>query len=250
MNIELQDQFKTIEIQKQELEKTVASKDKLYSIIGHDLFNAHSNIASFINILRRTIDNIEPQFIKKLTNELEVINNTSLNLLQTLIEWGAIQSKRRSYSPSSFNLKAMIFNNISLFKTNIEDKSIQIENNISDDTKIYADKELLGSVVRNLLSNAIKFSENNGVIKFTDLQNDGNITISITDNGIGISEQNFEHLFKIEETITTSGTSGEKGHGLGLVICKEMIDLHRGKISIRSEANKGTTVTLTLPTKA
>jgi len=247
INKQLQKQYSIIEEQKNELEKSVASKDKLYSIIGHDLFNAHSNISSFINILKRTINNLDPKFIEKLTTELETINNNSLQLLDTLVEWGEIQTKKKTFSPSSFNLKAMAYNNLLLFKKNIEEKSIQIDNKIANDTEIFADKGLLGTVLRNIISNSIKFVNYGGTLEVNDSKENGRININIIDNGIGIHEHNLNLLFKIEETITTKGTSGEKGHGLGLIICKEMMDLHNGNINIQSTVDVGTTITLTLP---
>ena len=125
----------------------------------------------------------------------------------------------------------MVYNNLLLFKKNIEEKSLQIDNKIANDTEIYADKDLLGSVIRNLISNAIKYTNYGGTIEINDSKKDGVIFINIIDNGIGINERTLDLLFKIEETITTKGTSGEKGHGLGLIICKEMIELHKGEIT-------------------
>ncbi|MBN2279875.1 MAG: tetratricopeptide repeat protein [Candidatus Marinimicrobia bacterium] len=247
LNRELQRQFLIIESQKTELEKNIASKDKLYSIIGHDLFNAHSNIASFINILRRTVNHLDAKFIEKLTTELELINQNSLNLLNTLVEWGNIQTKKKTYSPSSFNLKAMVHSNLVLFKKNIEEKALQINNLIDNNTEVYADKEILGTVLRNIISNSIKFNNYGGTIEIKNSKSDDKIKIDISDNGIGINEHHLDQLFKLEETIRTKGTSGEKGHGLGLLICKEMMDLHRSAISIESKTNEGTTVTLTIP---
>ena len=110
-------------------------------------------------------------------------------------------------------------------------------------------KKLLGSVIRNLFSNAIKYTNYGGRIEINSSKKDGLIYINIIDNGIGIHENNINLLFKIEETITTKGTSGEKGHGLGLIICKEMMDIHKGDITISSKVNEGTTVTLSLPDK-
>ncbi len=246
INKKLQKQNKTIQRQKEELEKTIASKDRLYAIIGHDLYNAHSNISSFINVLNRSMEKIDRQFLKKLTKELDQINSNSLNLLDTLMEWGRIQTKKTNYSPVNFNLKAMVYNNLLLFKKNIEEKTLQIDNFVGNRTEVYADKNMVATVLRNVLSNAIKFTPIEGTIEINDAQDDQYIYINVIDNGVGMSKNLQEKLFKIEETISTRGTSGEKGHGLGLIICKELVDLHKGDIIVKSAPGKGTTVTIKL----
>ena len=248
-NAVLKKQNKIIQNQKNELEKIIASKDRLYAIIGHDLYNAHSNISSFINVLTRSLDNLSKAFVEKLTKELRIINNNSLNLLDTLMEWGRIQTKKNNFRPVRFNLKALVNTNIMLFKKNIEEKSINVINAIPSDMEIFADKNMLGTIIRNLLSNGIKFTSDHGKITFSAKTDNNHIILSITDNGIGIKPDVLPKIFKIEETITTKGTCGEKGHGLGLIICKELVELHQGKIAINSDLDTGTTITLTLPSQ-
>ena len=157
------------------------------------------------------------------------------------------QTKKTNYSPVNFNLKALVYNNLLIFDRNIEEKALEINNDVNSKTEVFADKKMIGTVMRNLISNAVKFTPQEGALTIRDKVTDRHIQIEITDTGIGIEKENLDKLFQIEETITTRGTSGEYGHGLGLIICKELIDLHNGKIEIRSTVKKGTTVTITLP---
>lgn len=246
-NKKLQKQNDTIMAQKAELEKNIASKDRLYSIIGHDLYNAHSNIASFINVLKRNLSRIDKKFIESLTNELEVINKSSIALLDTLVEWGKIQTKKQNFNPQKFNLKAFTHTNVMLFNKNLEEKKINLNNKIDSSLEIIADKNMIGSIVRNVISNAIKFTPENGTISVYSSMKNKNLELRFQDTGIGIEPEILKKLFMIENTVATKGTSGEKGHGLGLIICKELVELHKGEIFIESELDEGTTVKIILP---
>lgn len=187
------------------------------------------------------------EFISKLTTELTSINNNSLNLLNALVEWGKIQTKKQTFNPTKFNLKALFHTNLMHFKKNIDDKNIQIKNNIDNDLTIFADKNMMGTIIRNLISNGIKFTPKNGEISICSAKFNSSIQLKIKDTGIGINQETLEKLFKIEETISTQGTFGEKGHGLGLIICKELVEIHKGEISIQSKPHEGTTILINLP---
>ncbi len=246
-NKKLKYQNKLIKRNKEELEKSIAAKDRLYAIIEDDLYNAHANLASFINILNRTIDNLDKEFIHKLTSELERINNNSLSLLNSLTEWGRIQTRKTDFSPMTFNLKVMVHDVMLLFKKNIQAKNINIDNQLPNNAEVFCDKDMIETVVRNLLSNAIKYTEMNGKILVSGKFQEKFLKMIIADDGIGISPERQKKLFHIEETITTKGTKGEKGHGLGLIISKELVKMNKGDISLKSQVGKGTELIVKLP---
>lgn len=165
------------------------------------------------------------------------------------MEWSRSQTRRMEFNPEYIDLTTLLRPVVELVKSAADKKSIDIQLNFSPNFIVHADKEMLRTVMRNLISNAVKFTEQNGEIKINAEEKNGFAVLSVTDNGIGITKQNLENLFRIDTSFSTPGTVNEKGTGLGLILCKEFIDKHQGKIWVESEPGKGSRFFVSLPGK-
>lgn len=255
--IDLKKAKKTISRQKEEIEnhreqlkELNASKDKFFSIIAHDLRNP---IAGFLNLTEILTSNFDIFSEKESKEFIEAMNQASrqlYNLLENLLQWSRAQTGRITYEPRFTAIKKMVDETIDTLMINIENKSIKVNLSIDDKTIVYVDENMITTVIRNLLSNAIKFTNANGSIHIRCQQSDDFIEMYVSDDGVGISKENQEKLFRIDQSLTTEGTSSEKGTGLGLILCKEFVEKNGGKIWVESEMNKGASFIFTLPKKA
>jgi len=219
-------------------------KDKLISIISHDFRSPLSSLKGFVQLINE--NEIDHEQIKELARHLsEQVNNTS-SLLDNLLLWTKTQLKGMAIEFATFSIAEIIEENIMLFKAQIELKELEIDNQVSCSIKICADKEMIKLILRNILSNAIKFSHKNSCITISQSESENDIAISISDTGVGMDEGTIKNLFSGSVT-TTLGTFREKGTGLGLVLCKDFIEMNNGKIKIDSALNTGTTITFCIP---
>ncbi|MFH2141181.1 MAG: tetratricopeptide repeat-containing sensor histidine kinase [Bacteroidota bacterium] len=233
----------------QELKLINASKDKFFSIISHDLRNPFNVLLGFSELLAMKSKSLDDAKIHKYNNAVYKSSRQLFNLLDNLLKWSQTQLGTIENIPKVNNLKAIINENIELLKINSEEKQLRIRTNIVTDIFIYADKNLISTIIRNLLINAIKFSYPGNEIVISSKESNSSIIISIIDFGIGISETDLNNLFKIDQRLSLEGTLQEKGTGLGLVLCKEFIDIAGGEISAESELGKGSTFTFSIPMK-
>ena len=169
-----------------------------------------------------------------------------LNLLMNLLEWSRAQTGTMHYKPATFDLVEMIKENIMLFEVVANQKAITINNVLPHEISVFADKPMIGTVLRNLINNAIKFTHQGGEITISAEKRATEILVSVSDSGIGISPERVEKLFRIAESDSTPGTNNEKGTGLGLILCKEFVENHGGKIWVESKEKKGSTFYFTL----
>jgi signal transduction histidine kinase len=238
---------KTIHLKTQtdNLESLNQAKDKLFSIIGHDLRSPINSLQGALYLLNNETINQE-QFLeisKKLQKNVESLQFTFDNLFQ----WAYSQMGGIKTHIERINLNQIIQQNIAFLQGNANYKNIQIRNEIPDELWAKADADQISLVVRNLINNAIKFTPTNGHITLKAQQNSGSVDVSITDTGVGMSPDLVAQVFN-RHTITTSrGTAGEKGTGLGLLLCKEMIENNHGIIWVNSAENQGSTFTFRLP---
>ena len=170
-----------------------------------------------------------------------------MNLLINLMEWSQSQTGRMEFNPIHFDLEDLISEITLLFSEIAKQKCITIEKSIILPTPIFGDRNMLSAVLRNLISNAIKFTKSDGKIIISAIENVNNIDLSICDNGVGIEQKRVEKLFQLTENYSTLGTEKEKGTGLGLILCKEFIEKHNGKIWVDSEVGKGTSINISIP---
>ena len=230
-----------------ELKNTNATKDKFFSIIAHDLRSPFNSLLNFSEFLVQDIDELSKEDIKSFADKIHEASKNVYDLLENLLQWSRIQSGKIPYQPSTVNVSFKINQVINLLRNNAEAKGIKLINETSPTSIIFADEDMIFSVLQNLLSNAIKFTHNGGSVRFKSLIKASAVDISISDTGVGIKEENLKKLFRLEEHLTTYGTKDEKGSGLGLILCKEMIDRNRGKIDVVSKVGEGTTITISLP---
>ena len=229
------------------LKELNSTKDKFFSIIAHDLKNPFNTILGFSELLNMKYDQLTEE--KKL-RYLEIIFTSSrniYNLLENLLQWARTQTDKIAFDPVVFNLKQLVEQNITLLKETLTNKKINIEQKITDPCDVYADRNMINTVIRNLLTNAIKFTNSGGNISVNSLKKNGHIEFSIKDSGIGMSADETEKLFSVDATFLREGTEGETGTGLGLILCKEFVAKNGGAIWVKSDPGKGSSFLFTVP---
>lgn len=224
-----------------------ASKDKFLAIIGHDLRNSFHLM---INLSDMLISNIEKDNKDGALKKANIIYDTSVNtyhLLQNLLEWALLQQKGMQVNKTSQNISSLVDEEIHGLKTLFEQKELTISHIAEKPGMAVADREMIKTTLRNLISNAIKYSYPGGKIEITESLTPDSITISITDNGTGMTAEEQELLFGSDATLSKKGTAAEDGTGLGLRLCREFIQLHHGEIKVTSQPEKGSTFSFTIP---
>ncbi len=231
----------------QDLRDLNATKDKFFSIIAHDLRSPFTSILGFSELMLRKLDKKEYQKIDEYTKLINMSTKQCFSLLDNLLQWSRLQSNKIKYEPEEIKLRQLVQNVLNLLEANYEEKHIQLSVEIDPDITVNADTYMLETTIRNLLSNAIKYTHEKGKIKLAAIQEEADMKIEVKDSGVGISEENIGKLFEIENSQSTPGTNNERGTGLGLLLCKEFIEKHRGKIWVESKIDHGSSFFFTIP---
>lgn len=229
-----------------ELDKANKTKVRFFSIIAHDLKNPFNVIIGFSNLLKTNINDFDKEKIQLFAGRINETSQNAYSLLENLLEWSKSQTNSIAYNPVKVKINSIIEENTMLLKNHGIKKNTIISNEINKDYYILADFNMISTVVRNLISNAVKFTEN-GTISISAKADEKNCEICIADTGVGISTENVDKLFKIENSISTIGTDGEQGTGIGLILCKEFVTKNGGKIWVESEKEKGSKFFFTVP---
>jgi len=237
----------TIEEQKNDLEKLNGMKDKLFSIIGHDLRSPLASLSGVSNVVKMLLEKKRFDTLERVSEQIETSVNNVNSLLDNLLKWAFIQTKQTMFNPAKCDIAHIIESTIDIYKPAAELKDIEIVYAKNNNTEIFLDENLLRTVLRNLISNAIKFSHPNSIIQVHQNMNGTMLQISIKDSGIGMNEDTKKELFILSDKKVKNGTNNEKGTGLGLLLCKEFIKMHNGEIKVESVLNKGTTFICTIP---
>ncbi|MFA7419149.1 MAG: ATP-binding protein [Melioribacteraceae bacterium] len=232
-----------------ELKEANQSKDKFFSIIAHDLKSPFQGLLGYSQILSTEYDTLSEEEKKLFISSIDELSISAYKLLENLLEWSRLQTGKMAFNPEQLNLLIELYPTLSLVKQTAWNKEIELTYSIDNSIFVQADKNMLSTIVRNLISNSIKFTKPGGLINVTSKVVDNFVELSISDTGVGMSKNDLEKLFKLDKTISTKGTANEEGTGLGLLLCKEMINQHKGKIWVESELGKGTTFFFTLPIK-
>ncbi len=227
-----------------------ADKDRFISILGHDLKNPFNSILGFSELLSSGIDSLNSDEIKEIAGHINKSARITNNLLEAILMWARTQQGKIPFNPQNLRFADICMNILEVLNPNAKEKNITINYSSADHINVFADIDMLNTVLRNLVSNAIKFTSNGGAININAEENSDNVIISVSDNGIGIAQDELNKLFDISEVLTTKGTAGETGTGLGLMICKEFVEKHNGKIWVKSKEGFGSTFIFTLPIKA
>ncbi len=233
---------------KEQLESANAAKDKFFSIIAHDLKNPLGSFRSMLDLLVEHYNTFEEQERKDFLTMMKDSSTQLYNLLENLLEWSRSQRGLIKFNPNDTDLRMLAQNSITVLRLQADKKQIKLVNNIPSGSVAFADENLISTVIRNLMSNAIKFTREGGEITVGVINSStDSTTCYIKDSGIGMNESIKAKLFRIDDTITNRGTADEAGTGLGLILCKEFIEMHGGKIWAESEVGSGSTFYFTLP---
>ena len=233
--------------QEQALRELNATKDKFVSIIAHDLKNSFNALIGFSDFLKSDLGKGRTDRLDEFANAIFDTSVNTYSLLENLLKWAKVQQGKISFDPQS--LPAIHFVNQCIFviKNLARAKNIELTYNCSEGIFVMADVDMLHTILRNLATNAIKFTHKNGKIEIHVAQHEQTVEFKVIDNGIGISPNTIENLFRIDYSSSEKGTEGERGTGLGLILCKEFVEKHAGKISVESILGKGSTFIVSIP---
>ncbi|MTI29705.1 PAS domain-containing sensor histidine kinase, partial [Xanthovirga aplysinae] len=210
------------------------NKDTLLSIISHDLRGSLSNMRSLIKLQKDLMGNLMDEEALKVHNLLKETAKTSYNLLENLLMWAKSQANQIVFQPEKINLLDLVCKSFAISENNAKRKGVRLINNVSSDCELFADENMLFTVIRNLLSNAVKFSYAGGQVKvFAKSTSAGFWEVSIKDTGVGMNKELLQEVFSIEKKVSFPGTAQEKGSGLGLILCKEFVEKNGGKIHLK-----------------
>ncbi len=223
------------------------SKDKFFSIISHDLRSPFSVLLGYTEVMNIFFDEYSPE---KLKDEIQRVYHTAgklYALLENLLTWSRVQRGAMQFEPKRLELQEIVKDCLDLFLSKAEQKQVRIHSSVSDELGVWADLNMLNTILRNLISNALKFAEAGGEVTVSARQDAEQIEVAVSDTGVGIASEDLSKLFRIDIQFSESGTAGEKGTGLGLNLCHDLVQRNAGKIWVESEIGKGTTFRFTLP---
>ena len=241
---ETEEKLRQQSLQLIELNKT---KDKFFSIIAHDLRTPFNGILGFSDILINEYQDFNDDERLAIIKDIGDSAWIAYKLLDNLLEWSRIQIGSIKIHKEKLVLKNIAEECISIYSPLANDKDIQLENLVSSEVLIEADRHSLNTILRNLINNGIKFTRNGGKVTIESIHRVDFIEISIQDNGIGMTDETIGKLFNIAESSSTIGTNNERGTGLGLILCKDLIEKQGGQISVKSELGKGSTFFVLVP---
>lgn len=225
-----------------------AEKDKFFSIIAHDLRSPFNGFLGLTDLLMNDLSSMEAEEIESFASNMNKSAYHLFSLLENLLEWSQMQNRLIKFNPTTVNLNDEISFILNTMEESFKGKDIKSSKNILHETTVLADKHMLNTVFRNLISNAFKFTPKGGKIEITSMVGtENNIEIAIKDSGIGMSEKIIQNLFSLSGKINRKGTDDEDSSGLGLLLVKDYLDKHNGKINVYSQEGVGSTFTISLP---
>lgn len=242
-------QSNDIQIKNKKLEELNATKDRFFSIISHDLRGPISSLVSLAKMLQENLSSYNPTQLKIYIDAIYESSDQTHKLLNDLLSWATMQLRDTEPVPMTCSIIDITQSAIKHLKISSDKKNILIDNMISKDLCIYIDKNMINTVIRNLLANAIKFTPTNGRIHIFNEVNEGYVSIHIKDFGVGISEADQKNIFHLDKVISHKGTGGETGTGLGLSLCKDLIEKNGSELKLISEKGKGSDFFFILPIK-
>lgn len=238
---------KNLKESKKNLKELVLTKDKFFSIIAHDLRNPFNALLGLSSLLITSCEEKNYDQVEEFSQLINESSQSAYELLVNLLDWSRVQLGKFPNNPESISIEQITSNIVLLLKSSANSKKITIQQTIQPSINIVADKNMISTVIRNLLSNAIKYSHRESTISVSASIVKNNLKFSITDSGVGIKKEDIAKLFRIDLSHSTPGTEKEIGTGLGLILCKDFIEQHNGKIWVESETGKGSTFYFSLP---
>ena len=246
-NEELEIANEKLKKSEQDLKELNATKDKFFSIIAHDLKNPFNALFGFSELLEKNYTTYSDDEKREYINVIYESSQSLSKLLDNLLQWSRTQTGTINYTPEEFEIQPVIQQEVSFLQLSADKKKITIFASIDKSLSAFADKNIISLVIRNLVNNAIKFTNTNGKINISAHEIDSEIQISITDSGIGIDIDDLDKIFNLSTSISNKGTANEEGTGLGLLLCKEFVEMNKGEIWATSIKGKGSTFTFSLP---
>lgn len=245
IHLKLRHQSKKLMEQSIELQKLIATKDKFFSILAHDL---RGPIGGFMGITDFLLEDLSADEKNELSIELNHSAHSLFSLLENLLEWARIQQGQIAFNPVNIDLNELVQECLKAQSDSIRKKDIRIDVTIAENQVVFADENMLQSIIRNLLSNAVKFTPKNGNIRVSASTNQtGSVVVLIKDSGIGMKSDMVSNLFCLNANNSRPGTEGERSSGLGLHLCKDFVEKHGGEIWVESEVNIGTSFYFSIP---
>lgn len=223
------------------------TKDRLFSVIAHDLRSPLASLSQTLDMMVTQPELFDEERKTAFINELGSSAKRTCLLLEDLLYWARSQQGETVYRPSALNVSELAERSIRLLTPSAKAKSVRLHSEIRTPVTVFADKDMIMTVIRNLISNALKFTPESGEIRISAVSDGKTAEISVSDTGVGISKENINRLFRSDETFTTSGIRNEKGLGFGLMLCKEFVEKNRGKIRAESTEGTGSLFVFTLP---
>ncbi len=247
-NIQLDELNSCLEEQNKQLVKTNNTKDKLFSIIAHDLKGPFNSLLGFTQMLDEDMKKLSDEEIIQITKYIHEASNRLFKLTKNLLDWARLQIDAINPKPEKLNVEHFITEFMETIKPAASEKGISLNIKIDDEVSVYTDPQILDTVLRNLIANSIKYTNNGGIVNLIVNSGKDKTIFIVKDNGVGIEPNNLRQIFNEEEFYSTNGTEGEKGTGLGLKICKELIEMSGGRLKGESKLGDGTEFSFTLPT--
>ncbi|MFN0047969.1 MAG: ATP-binding protein [Cytophagales bacterium] len=246
LNQELVSTNSVLQRKEDHIQKMNTIKDKFFAILSHDLRGPLTTTKGFLSILADHPDSMPEELKKETINKLKKSIDLQLELLSNLLDWSSAKVDEIKFSPEQISIGVMVDKNFELIAERANTKNIMLVNDLEDNCEVVADKNMIDFILRNLISNAVKFTTDNGKIVVSAHRSKDEVEIAIADSGVGISDKQFKFILKPGVHFTTSGTANEKGTGFGLLVCKEFVEKHGGKLKIKSKEGEGTVVSFTI----
>ncbi|OFX53597.1 MAG: hypothetical protein A2066_04140 [Bacteroidetes bacterium GWB2_41_8] len=227
--------------------KDSVEKDKFFSIIGHDLMNPLTALHGYSELLTVSAKNGDRDECVENSQIVHQLTKRILNLLQNLLVWSRMQKGKMKYTPKLTQIEELVSNTMMIVAPIAQNKEIHLDWDVNDSITVSIDSNMIGSVLQNLVTNAIKFTERGGNVNVSAILESDNLNFTVSDTGIGMNDDQINKLFRLDKSSSSRGTDDESGTGLGLIICKEFIEAHRGKIWVESVLGKGSNFCFTIP---
>lgn len=229
-----------------QLKKQNANKDKFLSILSHDLRAPFNGLLGYSELLEGQLESLSPEDIQMCASRINSSARQALDMLQDVLQWGKLQAGSIKYQPALTRLDMAVKGVFVILADNAAQKNIDLLNTVDETIKVFADPNMLNLMLRNLVTNGIKFTKPGGSVTVAAKDIEDQIRLTVTDTGVGIRAEHLNSLFLIEKKFSTAGTAGEKGSGLGLVLCRDLALKNGGTVEVQSELGKGSTFTLNL----
>lgn len=248
-HVTLHNSYKTIQAQNEELNQLNKTKDKFFSIIAHDLRNPFNALFVLTDILKNRFKTMPPEEAEQMMELLYTSTKDGYELLENLLLWTRSQRNKLEFNPVLTDLRDIAQGNIQLLSNLASGKKIELVCLIKNELQVFADQNMIDTILRNLITNAIKFTPENGKVTVNAVADKDRISLHVDDTGVGIEPQDLNELFETNNEHSTLGTASEKGTGLGLVLCKEFVEKHGGEIWVESKIDEGSSFRFSIPKK-